>query len=191
MVSKKSKILFIGGAPAVGKSTMGKALAFQDINTYYSDGDFVRDAVLSSFPGSIPPEYSKSFFSSSTEEFLEQCKLVVPPMIVAAKKRLLRGKEDTVVVEGMHLIPGLIPTYDSEVDLGQVILTLPKSELRRRLIKRSFEEDKRPYMREDIEGKVESSCEFQKYLIAMAEQYGIQTIENISPIEKVIATSGL
>ncbi|OED30051.1 3H domain-containing protein [Methanosphaera sp. WGK6] len=150
----KPYVILIGSASGIGKSTIAyeisKALGIK----YLIETDFIREIVR----GIIGPDYAPALHKSSfnayttlrdTYNFNSETKLIeagfeehatfVIPAIEKVITRSVKDK-DSIIIEGVHLVPGLINTKQFE-ELANVyffILTADEESHKERFIQRAM-----------------------------------------------------
>ena len=114
-------IVLIGGATGTGKSTVATEVAYRLGITRVTSTDFVRQTMRSLFtPEFLPAIHTSSFDAGKTlpkaqeEEvdpllhgFLEQTRHVLVGVQAAIDRSLEEGW--SMVLEGVHLVPGMLP----------------------------------------------------------------------------------
>jgi len=103
-------LIVLGGAPGVGKSTISTRLAVRFGITRIVTTDTIREVLRGVIPPSVLPELHVSTYesvgtgSAPDEVFLRQAQ-VVGGALVSVTRRLLTERR-SVIVEGVHLLPG-------------------------------------------------------------------------------------
>ena len=103
-------LLVLGGAPGVGKSTISTRLAVRFGITRIVTTDTIREVLRTVIPPSVLPELHVSTYESvgtggdPVGVYLRQAR-VVGGALVAVARRLLTERR-SVIVEGVHLLPG-------------------------------------------------------------------------------------
>jgi 2-phosphoglycerate kinase len=114
-------IVLIGGATGTGKSTVATEVAYRLGITRVTSTDFVRQTMRAFFtPEFLPAIHASSFdagktlMSAQEEEvdpllhgFLEQTRHVIVGVQAAIDRSLEEGW--SMVLEGVHLVPGMVP----------------------------------------------------------------------------------
>ena len=115
-------ILLVGGATGTGKSTVATEAAYRLGVTRVTSTDFVRQTMRALFtPELMPSVHFSSFeagaaFGAVEEEqvdpllhgFLDQTRHVLVGVTAAIERSLQEGW--SMVLEGVHLVPGMLPT---------------------------------------------------------------------------------
>lgn len=150
----KPYVILIGSASGIGKSTIASEISNKLGIKYLIESDFIREIVR----GVIGADYAPALHSSSynayttlrdvsnydTQEklieagFEEHASFVIPA-IENVIKRSVKDKE-SIIIEGVHLIPGLINVqqFMNDANVHFFILTVDKEEHQKRFIKRAI-----------------------------------------------------
>ena len=151
----KPYIILIGSASGIGKSTIASEISNKLQIKYLIESDFIREIVR----GIIGSDYAPALHSSSYNAYstlrdksnyesrdklieagFEEHASFVIPAIENVIKRSIKDN-DSIVIEGVHLVPGLID-IEQFVDDAKVfffILTIDRDEHQKRFIKRAIE----------------------------------------------------
>lgn len=150
----KPYVILIGSASGIGKSTIASEISKKLDIKYLIESDFIREIVR----GIIGPDYAPALHSSSydaystlrdTSQYESEEKLIeagfeehasfVIPAIENVLKRSVRDN-DSIIIEGVHLIPGLInmKQFEDKANVHFFILTVDKEEHQQRFIKRAM-----------------------------------------------------
>lgn len=151
----KPYIILIGSASGIGKSTIASEISNKLQIKYLIESDFIREIVR----GIIGSDYAPALHSSSYNAYstlrdksnyesrdklieagFEEHASFVIPAIENVIKRSIKDN-DSIVIEGVHLVPGLID-IEQFVDDAKVfffILTIDREEHQKRFIKRAIE----------------------------------------------------
>ena len=152
---RKPYIILIGSASGIGKSTIASELAKKLEITHIIETDFIREIVR----GIIGPEYAPALHKSSFDAYItlrdkdrfegnteglidagfEEHATFVIPAIEKVIKIAVEDSED-VVIEGVHVVPGLIDTekYKEDADIHFFILTVDEEINKERFVKRAM-----------------------------------------------------
>lgn len=152
---RKPYVILIGSASGIGKSTIASELAKTLDITHTIETDFIREIVR----GIIGPEYAPALHKSSYDAYVtlrdkhrfeenseglisagfeEHASFVIP----AIEKVITRAVNDSddVVIEGVHLVPGLI-NIDKFKDYAYIyffVLTSDEEIHKERFVKRAM-----------------------------------------------------
>jgi uncharacterized protein len=152
---KKPYVILIGSASGIGKSTVASELAKELGIKHLIETDFIREIVR----GIIGPEYAPALHKSSFDAyttlrdkdkfgddieglinagFEEHAAFVIP----AIEKVIRRAVDDfdDVVIEGVHLVPGLvnIDKFKNDASIHFFILSADEDVHKERFVKRAM-----------------------------------------------------
>lgn len=152
---EKTYVILIGSASGIGKSTISAELAKSLGIKHLIESDFIREVVR----GIIGSDYAPALHASSymayttlrnkknykTEEdlicagFVEHASFVVPA-IEKVIERAIKDFDD-IIIEGVHLIPGLIDldNYKNQANIHFFILSSDEESHKNRFVKRATE----------------------------------------------------
>jgi 2-phosphoglycerate kinase len=134
-------IVLIGGATGTGKSTVATDLAYRLGITRVTSTDFIRQTMRAFFSREFMPTIHYSSFEAGwglpAEEqetgdptllgFLEQTRNVVVGVQAAIDRALQEGW--SMVLEGVHLVPGMLPHRIDGALLVPCVLEIPDEEI--------------------------------------------------------------
>jgi len=101
-------VLLVGGATGTGKSTVATEAAHRLGITRFTSTDFIRQTIRAYFPPPMMPSVHLSSFEAGGEEgFLEQTRHVLVGVEASIERALTEGW--SMVIEGVHLVPGMVP----------------------------------------------------------------------------------
>lgn len=151
----KPYVILIGSASGIGKSTISAELAKSLGIKHLVESDFIREVVR----GIIGKDYAPSLHSSSytayttlrnknnysSEEeliaagFVDHASFVVPAL-EKVMERAIKDYDD-IIIEGVHLIPGLIDIskFEEVADVHFFVLTSDEESHKDRFVKRATE----------------------------------------------------
>ena len=125
-------IVLVGGATGTGKSTIATEVAYRLGITRVTSTDFVRQTMRALFSAELMPTIHQSSFSAgmplhSAEEeedplihgFLDQTRHVLVGVRAAIDRALEEGW--SMVLEGVHLVPGMLPPIENALVVQCVI----------------------------------------------------------------------
>jgi 2-phosphoglycerate kinase len=133
-------IVLIGGATGTGKSTVATEVAYRLGITRVTSTDFVRQTMRALFtPEFLPAIHTSSFDAGKTlpsaqeEEvdpllhgFLEQTRHVLVGVQAAIDRSLEEGW--SMVLEGVHLVPGMLPGKIEDALAVECVVAIEKEE---------------------------------------------------------------
>jgi 2-phosphoglycerate kinase len=106
-------VLLVGGATGTGKSTVATEAAHRLGITRVTSTDFIRQTIRAYFPPSRMPSVHVSSFEAGgsageTEAgFIEQTRRVLVGVEASVERALNEGW--SMAIEGVHLVPGMVP----------------------------------------------------------------------------------
>ena len=152
---RKPYVILIGSASGIGKSTISSEIAKELGIKHLIETDFIREIVM----GIIGPEYAPALHKSSYDAYVtlkdknryesngealisagfeEHASFVIP----AIEKVIKRAVDDfdDVVIEGVHLVPGLlnIKKFQEDAAIHFFILTADEETHKERFVKRAM-----------------------------------------------------
>ena len=142
----KPLILYIGGAGGTGKSTLALDLAPQLRIYRINATDTVRQVMRMVFAPAILPALHVSSYEAATDPSAELAAGAATPQLATLEEQATRvcvgvravveraiAENISLVVEGVHLLPGLVPFTDLEGEAYQffVVLSTPDEEVHR------------------------------------------------------------
>jgi 2-phosphoglycerate kinase len=182
-------VVLVGGATGTGKSTVATEVAHRLGITRVTSTDVVRQTMRAFFSSEFMPSIHFSSFDSgpavTTSEdddgdrvligFLEQTRNV----LVGVKAVLGRAMEESysLALEGVHLVPGMIPPVDGAV-FCQVLLAIDDEDEHARHFFTRDNEGLRPF--DKYLRALPDIRRIQDYLVERAGKSGVPVIENAS-----------
>ena len=151
-------VVLLGGATGTGKSTVATDVAHRLGITRVTSTDFIRQTLRAYFsPSEMPAVHASSFevadIGGDIEAgFLEQTRCVLVGVQAAIERALNEGW--SMVIEGVHLVPGLVPREIEGALVVNAVLQVESAEIHRQ----------RFFVRDAATGGVRG---MQKYLEAM------------------------
>ena len=146
--SDKPIIILIGGAPGVGKSTLAAELAYRLGIRRMVSSDAIREALRSLISPQLSPELHSSSYTAWRNELLpdeddkprrkrvirgyqSQSQQLASALTAVVKRNVVEATP--VVIEGVHLLPGLLPsTAPEEAIVVHLVLVAPDEAAHRR-----------------------------------------------------------
>jgi len=125
-------VILVGGATGTGKSTVATEIAYRLGITRVTSTDFIRQTMRAFFSHEFMPSIHYSSFEAGlavpeaddplVAGFLEQSRQV----LVGARASLDRALQEgwSMVLEGVHLIPGLVPSALEETLVTACVLKI-------------------------------------------------------------------
>lgn len=150
----KPYVILIGSASGIGKSTIASEISKQLNIKYLIETDFIREVVRGIIGSDYAPALHKSSYNAYTalrdsinyeneekliEAGFEEHASFVIPAIEKVIKRSVKDK-DSIVIEGVHLVPGLIniKQFEDDANVYFFILTADKEAHQERFISRAI-----------------------------------------------------
>jgi 2-phosphoglycerate kinase len=183
-------VLLVGGATGTGKSTIATEVAHRLGITRVTSTDFIRQTIRAYFPPEQMPVVHLSSFEAGASAaeaesgFLEQSRHVLLGVEAAIDRALTEGW--SMVIEGVHLVPGMIPT---EIDGALVVSTVVRLESAEAHRERFYVRDAATGGTRAMEKYLSALDQIrliQDSLVARAARYGVPVIES-SDLERATA----
>ncbi len=191
-------IILIGGATGTGKSTVAAEIAYRLGITRVTSTDFVRQTMRALFtPEFLPAIHYSSFdagraLPTAQEEeidpllhgFLEQTRHVLVGVQAAIDRSLEEGW--SMVIEGVHLVPGMLPRMVEKALVVDCVVTIGNEETHAGhfWIRDIASEGVRPL--DKYLERLGDIRYLQDYIVERAQVEGVQVVENAER-EKAIA----
>jgi 2-phosphoglycerate kinase len=186
-------VLLVGGATGTGKSTLATEVAHRLGITRVTSTDFIRQTMRALFTPELMPSVHYSSFEAQlgltkAEEdeagdavllgFLDQTRNVLVGVEAAVERALAEGW--SMVLEGVHLVPGMIRTAPAEALVVHVVVTVSDEELHRAhfWVRDSSTEGVRP-LEKYLDGLPEIRS-IQDAILERARRCDVPVIENAS-----------
>ncbi len=149
----KPYVILIGSASGIGKSTIAYEISKKLNIKYLIETDFIREVVRGIIGSEYAPALHKSSYDAYTtlrdkfnfksekeliEAGFEEHSSFVIPAIEKVISRSIKDK-DSIILEGVHLVPGLINTkqFEDFADVYFFILTTDEQTHKERFIQRA------------------------------------------------------
>ena len=183
-------ILLVGGATGTGKSTVATDVAYRLGVTRVTSTDFVRQTMRAFFSREFMPAIHFSSFEAGRatadedaegseavlDGFLEQTRDVLVGVQAAIDRALEEGW--SVVIEGVHLVPGMLPRTIEGALVVQCVLAISDAEAHAShfWIRDNDSEGVRPY--EKYLEAFDDIRLVQAYILGRAQKHDVPEIEN-------------
>jgi 2-phosphoglycerate kinase len=125
-------VILVGGATGTGKSTVATEIAYRLGITRVTSTDFIRQTMRAFFSHEFMPSIHYSSFEAGLAVrdvddpliagFLEQSRQVLVGVRASIERALQEGW--SMVLEGVHLVPGLLPALDGAVVASACVLRI-------------------------------------------------------------------
>jgi 2-phosphoglycerate kinase len=178
-------VILVGGATGTGKSTVATEIAYRLGITRVTSTDFIRQTMRAFFSHEFMPAIHYSSFESGLAVrdaddpliagFLELSRQVLVGVRASIERALQEGW--SMVLEGVHLVPGLLPALEGAVASACVLRISDETAHAQHFFTRDAGTD-RP-MAKYLDRFVEIR-ELQRYLVGRAGREGVPVIENES-----------
>ena len=190
-------VILVGGATGTGKSTVATEIAYRLGITRVTSTDFIRQTMRAFFSHEFMPAIHYSSFEAGlavpdsddplVAGFLEQSRNV----LVGARASLERALEEgwSMVLEGVHLVPGLLPTaLETALVSGCVLQISDETAHAQHFFARESGTD-RPMAK--YLDRFDEIRRLQRYIVGRAEREGVAVIENESADRATAAVAEL
>jgi 2-phosphoglycerate kinase len=184
-------VVLLGGATGVGKSTVATQLAHQLGITRVSSTDFIREVLRSVVPDAIAPELSRSSYeldqgrshdgAQPHAEFERQAQQVLVGVHAEIGRAAREGM--SLILEGIHLFPGLVDLQAPERLVVHVVLSVDGEVDHAERFTLRAGSSSRPAARYD--DGLEAIRQLQDHLVATARRTGVPVVENRQEEETV------
>jgi len=188
-------IVLVGGATGTGKSTVAVEVAHRLGITRVASTDFIRQTMRAFFSSEFMPAIHTSSFEagsvvaadvtgdSTVVGFVEQSRRVCVAVDAALRRALTEGW--SLVLEGVHLVPGLVPTRLDGALVVHVIVQISDEDVHRVHfhVRDAATGGVRPMSK--YLDKLDDIRRIQSYLVSRAEREGVPVVENAN-VERTI-----
>ena len=179
-------VILIGGATGTGKSTVATEIAYKLGITRLTSTDSIRQTLRAFFSHEFMPTIHYSSFSAGeavpdaddplVAGFLEQSRNVLVGVNASIERALQEGW--SMIVEGVHVVPGLLPTRLEGAVVCPFVLTIEdEDDHARHFFSRNAGSERPLASYLDHIGDIRR---LQTFIVARAEREGIPVIENVS-----------
>jgi 2-phosphoglycerate kinase len=191
-------ILLVGGGTGTGKSSVATDVAYRLGITRVTSTDFVRQTMRAFFSREFMPAIHYSSFeagrATAEEEdddvgkavvdgFLEQTRDVLVGVAASIDRALQEGW--SMVLEGVHLVPGIVPPIEGALVVQCVLSIETVEEHRAHFLIRDFTTEGVRHHDKYIEA-LEDIRRIQEHIVRRAERTGVPVLENRGSIESTI-----
>jgi 2-phosphoglycerate kinase len=189
-------ILLVGGATGTGKSTVATEVAYRLGITRVTSTDFIRQTMRAFFSEEFMPSIHHSSFeatSAGLDEktgdpvlvgFLEQTRNVLVGVRAVLDRALQEGW--SMVLEGVHLVPGMLPPVEGALVVHCVLeIEEPEAHAAHFWVRDATSEGLRPVQR--YLDSLDDIRFVQAEIVGRAHRTGVPVVEN-SNIERTVAT---
>jgi 2-phosphoglycerate kinase len=191
-------IVLIGGSTGTGKSTVAAEVAHRLGITRVTSTDFIRQTMRAFFSREFMPTIHYSSFEAGQAldddevtgdpaivGFVDQCRHVCVGVDAAIRRALTEGW--SMVLEGVHLVPGLLPAELAGALLVHVVVEIADEDVHRMHF----------HLRDTATGGIRAMDKYlerlgeirrvQTYVVGRARREGVPVVENAN-VERTIDT---
>jgi 2-phosphoglycerate kinase len=182
-------VLLVGGATGTGKSTVATEAAHRLGITRVTSTDFIRQTIRAFFSADFMPSIHYSSFEAGRTEiapggsllggFLDQTRNVLVGVEAVIGRALAEGW--SIVLEGVHLVPGLVPLEIEGALVVHAVLRIESEDVHRSHF----------HVRDAATGGVRAMEKYltrmddirtiQDHIVEAAERTGVPVIESTNP----------
>ena len=181
-------ILLIGGSTGTGKSTVATEAAYRLGITRVTSTDFVRQTMRAFFSEEFMPSIHYSSFEAAAAlrqpdqaedpviaGFLEQARNVLVGVRASIERALQEGW--SMVLEGVHLVPGMLPRIEGAL-VAQCVLAIDDPEVHSSnfMIRDAGSNGLRPHSK--YVDRLDDIRRIQDHIVSRARRHGVPVIEN-------------
>ena len=179
-------VILVGGATGTGKSTVATEIAYRLGITRVTSTDFIRQTMRAFFSHEFMPSIHYSSFEAGVAVpdaddplvagFVEQSRQV----LVGARASLERALQEgwSMVLEGVHLVPGLLPTSVEGALVSACVLQISDETAHAQHFFTREAGTERPMTK--YLDRFDEIRRLQRYIVGRAEREGVAVIENES-----------
>jgi 2-phosphoglycerate kinase len=179
-------VILVGGATGTGKSTVATEIAYRLGITRVTSTDFIRQTMRAFFSHEFMPSIHYSSFEAAlavpdaddplVAGFLEQSRQVLVGVRASIDRALEEGW--SMVLEGVHLVPGLLPRQLESALVSACVLQISDETAHaQHFFTREAGTDRPMSKYLDRFGEIR---QLQRYIVDRAERDGVPVIENES-----------
>jgi 2-phosphoglycerate kinase len=183
-------ILLVGGGTGTGKSTVATEAAYRLGITRVTSTDFIRQTMRAFFSHEFMPAIHYSSFEAglglpAAEQetgdptilgFLEQTRNVLVGVRASIDRALEEGW--SMVLEGVHLVPGMLPVAFDGALVVECVLCIPEASVHSRHF---YTRDANPAERRPVAkylDRLDEIRRIQRYIVDRAHKTGVPVIDN-------------
>jgi 2-phosphoglycerate kinase len=177
-------VILVGGATGTGKSTVATEIAYRLGITRVTSTDFVRETMRAFFSHEFMPSIHYSSFEADgaapdaddplVAGFLEQSREVLVGVRASIERALREGW--SMVLEGVHLVPGLLPLVDENALVTACVLKIDDETAHAQHFFTREAGTERPMAR--YLDRFAEIRRLQRFIVERAERVGVPVIEN-------------
>ena len=169
-------VILVGGATGTGKSTVATEIAYRLGITRVTSTDFIRQTMRAFFSPELFPAIHHSSFEGEPliASFEEQARNVLVGVRASVERALQEGW--SMVLEGVHLVPGLVPLELEGAIVSSCILKISDETAHAQHFFTREAGTDRPMAK--YLDRFDSIRRLQDYLVRRAEANGTPVVEN-------------
>jgi 2-phosphoglycerate kinase len=173
-------VVLIGGATGVGKSTVATRLAQHLGISRVAGTDFIRQVLRSVVPEAIAPELARSSYeldqngTTSHAEFERQAREVMVGVQATIERAAREGM--SLILEGIHLLPGLVDAHASDALAVHVVLSVEDAGDHEHRFELRAGGSQRPAARYD--DGLDAIRRLQQHIVATSRRSDVPVVEN-------------
>jgi 2-phosphoglycerate kinase len=194
-------IVLVGGATGTGKSTVATEAAYRLGITRVTSTDFVRQTMRAFFSQEFMPSIHYSSFEAAAglrepeqaedpvlAGFLEQTRNVLVGVRASIERALEEGW--SMVLEGVHLVPGMLPRIDGAL-VVQCVLAIDDEEEHSThfMVRDAGLDGVRPHQK--YIDRLDDIRHVQEHIVQRAQRHGVPVIANTDMREAIDEVLGL
>jgi 2-phosphoglycerate kinase len=179
-------VILVGGATGTGKSTVASEIAYRLGITRVTSTDFVRQTMRAFFSHEFMPSIHYSSFEAGlalpdaddplVAGFLDQSRNVLVGVQASIERALQEGW--SIVLEGVHLVPGLLPAIERGAVVSACVLKICDETAHAQHFFSRDAGTERPMAK--YLDRFEEIRRLQDFIVGRAEREGVPVIENES-----------
>jgi 2-phosphoglycerate kinase len=169
-------VILVGGATGTGKSTVATEIAYRLGITRVTSTDFIRQTMRAFFSPEFMPAIHHSSFEGEPliKSFEEQARNVLVGVRASVERALQEGW--SMVLEGVHLVPGLVPLELEGAIVSSCILRISDETAHAQHFFTRDAGTQRPMTK--YLDRFDAIRRLQDYLVRRAEASGTPVVEN-------------
>jgi 2-phosphoglycerate kinase len=174
-------VLLVGGATGTGKSTVATEVAHRLGITRVTSTDFIRQTLRAYFSRDFMPSVHESSFEGEPmlETFLVQTRNVLVGVEAAIDRALKEGW--SIVLEGVHLVPGLVPAQIEGALVVSAVMRIDSEDIHRMHFHVRDAATGGVRAMDKYLSHIDQIRELQDYIVGEAERTGVPVIESTNP----------
>jgi 2-phosphoglycerate kinase len=185
-------LLLIGGATGTGKSTVATEVAHRLGITRVTSTDFIRQTIRAFFSKAFMPSVHYSSFEAgqavgdddelgdpAIRGFLDQTRNVLVGVEGAIQRALTEGW--SMVLEGVHLVPGMVPSQIGGVLVVHVVLSIENEDVHSTHFHVRDSATSGLRAMDKYLDQLDDIRLLQDYIVGRAERAGVPVIESSNP----------